>query len=58
VEEEEHLRHKQEVKEIYVKRKETIERVLADAKEKPPTPSVQPQIVTDLSWYNCDFTNL
>ena len=34
LEEAEHLRHKQEVKEIYAKRKETIERVFADAKEK------------------------
>ena len=34
VEEAEHLRHKQDVKEIYAKRKETIERVFADAKEK------------------------
>jgi len=34
VEEADHLRHKQEVKEIYAKRKETIERVFADAKEK------------------------
>jgi len=34
VEEVDHLRHKQEVKEIYAKRKETIERVFADAKEK------------------------
>ena len=33
-EEAEHLRHKQAVKEIYVKLKETIERVFADAKEK------------------------
>ena len=34
LEEAEHLRHKQEVKEIYARRKETIERVFADAKEK------------------------
>lgn len=34
VEEAEHLRHHMEVKEIYAKRKETIERVFADAKEK------------------------
>ena len=34
VEEAEHLRHHLEVKEIYAKRKETIERVFADAKEK------------------------
>ncbi|MFB5085795.1 IS1182 family transposase [Psychrobacillus sp. PGGUH221] len=34
VEEAEHLRHHVEVKEIYAKRKETIERVFADAKEK------------------------
>jgi transposase len=34
VEEAEHLRHHTEVKEIYAKRKETIERVFADAKEK------------------------
>lgn len=34
VEEAEHLRHHNEVKEIYAKRKETIERVFADAKEK------------------------
>jgi hypothetical protein len=34
VEEADHLRHKPEVKQIYAKRKETIERVFADAKEK------------------------
>jgi len=34
LEEAEHLRHKQEVKEIYARRKESIERVFADAKEK------------------------
>lgn len=34
VEEAEHLRHHNEVKEIYAMRKETIERVFADAKEK------------------------
>lgn len=34
LEEAEHLRHTQEVKEIYPHRKETIERVFADAKEK------------------------
>ncbi|BDH62954.1 transposase [Lysinibacillus sp. PLM2] len=34
LEETEHLRHHFEVKEIYAKRKETIERVFADAKEK------------------------
>lgn len=34
VEEADHLRHHQSVKEIYTKRKETIERVFADAKEK------------------------
>jgi len=34
VEEADHLRHKQEVKEIYAKHKETIERVFEDAKEK------------------------
>ena len=34
LEEAEHLRHTQEVKEIYARRKETIERVFADAKEK------------------------
>lgn len=34
VEEADHLRHNPEVKEIYAKRKETIERVFADAKEK------------------------
>lgn len=34
LEEAEHLRHHFEVKEIYAKRKETIERVFADAKEK------------------------
>ena len=34
LEEVEHLRHHQEVKSIYAKRKETIERVFADAKEK------------------------
>ena len=30
----EHLRHRQDVKQIYAKRKETVERVFADAKEK------------------------
>jgi transposase len=34
VEEAEHLRHSYEIKQIYAKRKETIERVFADAKEK------------------------
>ncbi len=34
VEEADHLRHHQDVKPIYMKRKETIERVFADAKEK------------------------
>ena len=34
MEEAEHLRHKQEFKEIYAKRKEIIERVFTDAKEK------------------------
>jgi hypothetical protein len=34
VEEADHLRHQDEVKEIYARRKETIERVFADAKEK------------------------
>lgn len=34
VEEAEHLRHTDEIKQIYAKRKETIERVFADAKEK------------------------
>ena len=34
MEEAEHLRHHVEVKKIYAKRKETIERVFADAKEK------------------------
>ncbi len=34
IEEAEHLRHHKEVKPIYAKRKETIERVFADAKEK------------------------
>jgi hypothetical protein len=34
VEEAEHLRHTYEIKQIYAKRKETIERVFADAKEK------------------------
>ena len=34
VEETDHLRHHQDVKPIYAKRKETIERVFADAKEK------------------------
>jgi hypothetical protein len=34
VEEVDHLRHQEEVKEIYARRKETIERVFADAKEK------------------------
>jgi transposase len=34
VEEADHLRHTPEVKQIYAKRKETIERVFADAKEK------------------------
>ena len=34
VEEAEHLRHHKDVKPIYAKRKETIERVFADAKEK------------------------
>lgn len=30
----EHLRHRQDVKQIYAKRKETVERVFPDAKEK------------------------
>jgi hypothetical protein len=34
LEEADHLRHTQENKNIYAKRKETIERVFADAKEK------------------------
>lgn len=34
VEEADHLRHTEEVKEIYARRKESIERVFADAKEK------------------------
>lgn len=34
VEEADHFRHQDEVKEIYARRKETIERVFADAKEK------------------------
>ncbi len=34
IEEAEHLRHHGEIKQIYAKRKEMIERVLADAKEK------------------------
>ncbi len=34
VEEADHLRHHQTIKDIYAKRKETIERVFADAKEK------------------------
>lgn len=34
LEEADHLRHHDEVKEIYARRKETIERVFADAKEK------------------------
>ncbi|EFV77693.1 hypothetical protein HMPREF1013_01947 [Bacillus sp. 2_A_57_CT2] len=34
MEEADHLRHHQDVKPIYEKRKETIERVFADAKEK------------------------
>jgi transposase len=34
VEEADHLRHTHEIKQIYAKRKETIERVFADAKEK------------------------
>lgn len=34
VEEAEHLRHNHEIKDIYAKRKETIERAFADAKEK------------------------
>lgn len=34
IEEADHLRHKTHVKEVYKKRKETIERVFADAKEK------------------------
>ncbi|MDF2607962.1 MAG: transposase [Bacillales bacterium] len=34
VEEADHLRHTNEVKEIYARRKESIERVFADAKEK------------------------
>ena len=34
LEEVEHLRHRQDVKQIYAKRKETVERVFADAKEK------------------------
>jgi len=34
VEEADYLRHRQDIKQIYAKRKETIERVFADAKEK------------------------
>ncbi|QDQ02762.1 hypothetical protein FOH38_21195 [Lysinibacillus fusiformis] len=34
VEEAEHLRHSYDIKQIYAKRKETIERVFTDAKEK------------------------
>ncbi len=34
VEEANHLRHFDEIKQIYAKRKETIERVFANAKEK------------------------
>ncbi|MFE5278602.1 transposase [Bacillus cereus] len=34
IEEAEHLRHHGEIKQIYAKRKEMIERVFADAKEK------------------------
>ncbi len=34
VEEVEHLRYSDDIKQIYAKRKETIERVFADAKEK------------------------
>jgi nucleoside-diphosphate-sugar epimerase len=34
LEEADHLRHTPQNKEIYAKRKETIERVFADAKEK------------------------
>ncbi|RUL44530.1 transposase, partial [Lysinibacillus antri] len=34
VEEADHLRHQNHIKQIYAKRKETIERVFADAKEK------------------------
>ncbi len=34
LEEAEHLRHHDEIKQIYAKRKETVERVFADAKEK------------------------
>ncbi|GIN61274.1 hypothetical protein J27TS8_12670 [Robertmurraya siralis] len=34
IEEAEHLRHNDEIKQIYAKRKETIERAFADAKEK------------------------
>ena len=34
MEEAEHLRHHHEIKSSYAKRKETIERVFADAKEK------------------------
>lgn len=34
LEEADHLRHTEEIKKIYAKRKETIERVFADAKEK------------------------
>ena len=34
MEEAEHLRHHHEIKSIYAKRKDTIERVFADAKEK------------------------
>jgi len=35
VKEADHLRHNQDVKPIYAMRKETVERVFADAKEKP-----------------------
>ena len=34
MEEADYLRHKQDSKKMYAKRKETIERVFADAKEK------------------------
>ncbi len=34
VEEADHLRHQHDIKQIYARRKETIERVFADAKEK------------------------
>jgi len=38
IEEAEHLRYNDEIKQIYAKRKETIERVFADAKENDGQP--------------------